>query len=151
MSMRSVVRGPKARRTHVAQVRTRSTFGKLTFDQTAQRRKRSTDTAKVKQKERTLRFECLLLSFVFIATPNSVRRQQREIIHHCSRRLNRSSYRARFFFFFFWGEARSKRHRLELTWSKHPVECKRGVISIVWHVDAVRPPRIKSLPNRRLS
>ena len=40
---------------------------KHAFDQSAQTSKRSTETERVKQKWRTLRFECLLLSFAFIA------------------------------------------------------------------------------------
>ena len=47
---------------HVLLLRMESSPG-----QSAQRRKRSTDTGKVKQNWRALRFECLLLSFAFIA------------------------------------------------------------------------------------
>ena len=38
-----------------------------------------------------------------------------------------------------------------MTWPKHPVESKREMASIVWHVDTGRPPRIQSMAQRRLS
>ena len=111
--------------------------------QSAHRQKSSTDTEKVKQKWRTLRFECFLLSFAAIAQRQNYATAARR--NKCSSLLEPESIIIQETIHFIYpGEVRSKRQLLNCPGINIRSSSSWGMASTVWPFDAVRLPRIPS-------